>query len=183
MSIVINMSRTKRWINMHGKEFNADGSLKPEARQQMLSEGMSNEAIDDYARRLKIKYDEWKHLDETDPEPWPIYTAYDFFTNEEKQQFNPDGSLKAEYRQSELARGARESWLNEMERRKRLEVDSYNRISEEHEKQGINFGAWQMRSRINDKLTYAQRVKQMEMDLRNCEERSTLPFDIDTDWI
>lgn len=74
---------------MHKKEFNPDGTLRNEARIEMLSSGMIPEAIDDYARRLKIKYDEWKHLDETDPEPWPVYTAYDFFTS----QLNAECSL------------------------------------------------------------------------------------------
>ena len=39
------MSRIKRWINMHKKEFNADGTLKDEARQQMLSEGMNEGTV------------------------------------------------------------------------------------------------------------------------------------------
>ena len=91
------MSRIKRWINMHKKEFNADGTLKDEVRQQKLSLGAHPEAVDDYARRVKARYDEWKHLDETDPEPWPIYTAYDFFSEQEKREFNPHGLLRPEY--------------------------------------------------------------------------------------
>ncbi|WGV29049.1 hypothetical protein [Halotia branconii] len=51
-------TRIKRWLNMHGKEFNADGILKDEVRQQKLAKGAHPEAIDDYARRLKIKYDQ-----------------------------------------------------------------------------------------------------------------------------
>ncbi|BAY73339.1 hypothetical protein NIES23_61670 (plasmid) [Trichormus variabilis NIES-23] len=175
-------TRIKRWLNMHGKEFLADGTLKDEVRQQKLAKGAHPDAIDSYARRLKIKYDEWKHLDETDPEPWPIFTAYDFFSPTEKQQFNPDGSLKPEYRESELARGTSEGWLDEMERRKRLEVDNYNRVSARYAQQGINFGKEQMEERLAFSLTYPQRVKQMEQDLRNCEEPSSLPFDKDTSW-
>ncbi|MBD2505565.1 hypothetical protein H6G83_34070 [Anabaena azotica FACHB-119] len=176
------MSRIKRWLNMHSEEFNVDGSLKPEARQQMLSKGMSNEAIDDYARRLKIKYDKWKLLDETQPEDWPIYTAYDFFTEEEKRQFNPDGSLKPEYRESELASGTSEDWLDEMARRKRLEVDRYNRISAEYAEQGINFGKEQMEEKLASSRTYLERLKQMQQDLANFEEESTLPFDPNTSF-
>jgi hypothetical protein len=183
MSKTINMSRSKRWLNMNGKEFNSDGTLKPEARKQMLGQGMTDGAIDSYARRSKQEFEEWKHLDQTSPEPWPIYTAFDFFTDEEKQQFNPDGSLKPEYRESELACGTNENWLDEMERRKKLEVDDYNIMSKEHEQQGINYGAWLMRSHVNTKKNYIQRRRQMEIDLRNCEERSTLPFDIDTPWL
>ena len=57
------MSRVKRWVNAHKKEFNPDGTLKVEAREQMLSRGMIQGAIDSYARRLKQEYEELKHLD------------------------------------------------------------------------------------------------------------------------
>jgi hypothetical protein len=142
---------------MHKKEFHLDGSLKNEARQEMLSVGMSNEAIDDYASRLKARYDEWKRLDETDPEPWPIYTAYDFFTEQEKKQFNPDGSLKPEYVEYAQKIGISESALEQLEWRKKIEVDDYNKVSAKYAEKGINFGAWQMRGRIEDNRTYAQR--------------------------
>ncbi|MEA5606111.1 hypothetical protein [Nostoc sp. UHCC 0252] len=174
------MSRIKRWLNMHGKEFNADGTLKDEVRQQKLFRGSDPGAIDSYARRCKAEYDEWKRLDETDPEPWPVYTAYDFFTAEEKRQFNPDGSLNPKYVQEALDKGISEGWLEEMERRKKFEVDNYNRVSEKHAEQGINFGAWQMRGRIGNSTTYVQRRQQMEQDLRNFEDVDSLPFDKDT---
>ncbi|MBE9053756.1 hypothetical protein IQ243_25820 [Nostocales cyanobacterium LEGE 11386] len=176
------MSRIKRWINMNKKEFNPDGTLKQEAREEMLSSGMSNEAIDDYALRLKQEYDEWKHLDETDPEPWPIYTAYDFFTSEEKQQFNPDGTLRAEYVEEALRKGISENWLEEMERRKKIEVDNYNAVSAKHAEQGINFGEEQMQERIASSKTYGQRLEQMQQDLRNFEDTDSLPFDKDTPY-
>ncbi|MBD2730655.1 hypothetical protein H6G96_31140 [Nostoc sp. FACHB-892] len=176
------MSRIKRWLNMHGKEFNADGTLKNEARQQMLSEGMNDAAINSYALRLKNNYDEWKRLDETDPEPWPVYTAYDFFTPTEQQQFNSDGTLKPEYIESELKKGIRSEWLGEMERRKILDVENYNRVSARKAEMGINFGEQEMNRLRASNRTYTQRVKQMEVDLRNNEEPSTLPFDKDTSW-
>ncbi|HYW20272.1 MAG TPA: hypothetical protein VE956_13375 [Nodularia sp. (in: cyanobacteria)] len=176
------MSRIKRWLNMHGKEFNANGTLKDEARQQMLSEGMNDAAINSYALRLKNNYNEWKRLDEADPEPWPVYTAYDFFTPTEQQQFNSDGTLKPEYIESELKKGISSKWLEEMERRKILEVENYNRVSALKAEMGINFGEQEMnRLRASDQ-TYTQRIKQMEVDLRNNEEPSTLPFDKDTSW-
>ncbi|WP_265278169.1 hypothetical protein [Nostoc sp. KVJ3] len=176
------MSRIKRWINMHKKEFHPDGSLKNEARQEMLSVGMSNEAIDDYASRLKARYDEWKHLDETDPEPWPIYTAYDFFTEQEKKEFNPDGSLRPEYVEYARQIGISESALEQLEWRKKIEIDDYNEMSASHVEQGINFGAWLMRGRIEDSRTYVQRRQQMEQDLRNFEDVDSLPFDKDTSY-
>ncbi|WP_341531705.1 hypothetical protein WKK05_39000 (plasmid) [Nostoc sp. UHCC 0302] len=176
------MSRIKRWVNMHRKEFHPDGTLKDEARQQMLSEGMNEGAIDSYARRCKAQYDEWKHLDEIDPEPWTVYTAYDFFTPTEKQQFNPDGTLRAEYVESELRNGTSPGWLEEMERRKKIEVDSYNRVSEREAALGINFGEQEMNRLRASSQTYVERLKQMEVDLKNNEEPSTLPFDKDTSW-
>ncbi|MDZ8035143.1 hypothetical protein [Nostoc sp. DedSLP04] len=176
------MSRIKRWINMHKKEFNADGTLKDEARQEMLSKGEDPGAIDSYARRVKVGYDEWKRLDETDPEPWPVYTAYDFFTEQEKREFNPDGSLKPEYLEYARKIGISEGALEEQERRKKIEVDGYNKVSAKYAEQGINFGAWQMRGRIEDSRTYVQRRQQMEQDLRNFEPEESLPFDKNTSY-
>jgi hypothetical protein len=175
-------TRIKRWLNMHGKEFNADGTLKDEVRQQKLAKGAHPGAIDSYARRLKIKYDEWKRLDETDPEPWPVYTAYDFFTTEEKQQFNADGTLRAEYIEIALSKGINKSWLAEMERRKKIDVDNYNQVSAQKAERGINFGEQEMNRLRASSRTYLERRKQMEQDLRNFEEPSSLPFDKDTPY-
>ena len=174
------MSRLKRWVSRHAKEFNLDGTLKDEAREEMLSTGMSHEAIDDYAARLKAKYDHLKHLDETDPEPWPIYTAYDFFTAEEKRKFNPDGTLRPEHVEYARGIGISEGALEESERRKKLDVDNYNKVSARYAEQGINFGFEQMQERIADSESYAQRRKQMQQDLRNFEDVDSLPFDKDT---
>ncbi|UKP01030.1 hypothetical protein [Nostoc sp. UHCC 0870] len=175
-------TRIKRWLNMHGKEFNADGTLKDEVRQQKLAKGAHPGAIDSYARRLKEEYDEWKHLDETDPEPWPVYTAYDFFTAEEKQQFYADGTLRAEYIEIALSKGISENWLAEMERRKKIDVDNYNRVSARDAERGINFGEQEMNRLRASSRTYVERLKQMEQDLRNFEEPSSLPFDKDTPY-
>ncbi|MBD2513224.1 hypothetical protein H6G91_39765 [Nostoc muscorum FACHB-395] len=174
------MSRIKRWINMHKEEFNADGTLKDEVRQQKLSNGAHPGAIDSYARRVKEEYDEWKHLDEIDPEPWPIYTAYDFFTEQEKKEFNPDGSLRPEYVEYAQKIGISESALEQLEWRKKMEVDHYNKMSASHVEQGINFGEWLMEGRIGNSRTYVQRRQQMKQDLRNFEPEDSLPFDKDT---
>jgi hypothetical protein len=167
---------------MHKKEFNADGTFKDEVRQQKLSLGAHPEAVDDYARRVKARYDEWKHLDETDPEPWPIYTAYDFFSEQEKREFNPDGSLKPEYLEYARQIGISESALEQLELRKKIEVDNYNKVSAKHAEQGINFGEERMKERIEDSRTYAQRRQQMEQDLRNFEPEESLPFDKNTSY-
>lgn len=176
------MSRLKRWLNMHGMEFNLDGTLKDEATKQMLSIGMSNEGIDDYVARLKAKYEHLKHLDETDPEPWVEYTAYNFFTEEEKRQFNPDGSLRPEYVEYARNIGISSEALEEMERRKKIDVDNYNEVSARYAEQGINFGEQQMQAMIADSKSYVQRREQMEKDLRNFEDADSLPFDKDTPY-
>ncbi|MCC5655355.1 hypothetical protein LC609_37620 [Nostoc sp. XA013] len=176
------MSRIKRWINMHKKEFNADGNLRDEVRQQKLSLGAHPGAIESYARRLKEEYDEWKRLDETDPEPWPIYTAYDFFTEQEKREFNPDGSLRPEYLEYAQKIGISEGALEHIEWRKKNEVENYNAVSAEHAEQGINFGEQKMNALIEDSRTYAQRRRQMEQDLRNFEPEESLPFDKNTSY-
>ncbi|MTJ15354.1 hypothetical protein FJR11_22880 [Anabaena sp. UHCC 0187] len=165
---------------MHRGELNLDGVLKDEARKQMLSIGMNNESIEDYATTLKVKYEHLKYLDETEPESWVNYTAYDFFTEEEKQQFNGDGSLKPEYVKYAHSIGMSVQSLEEMERRKKIEVDNYNKLSARYAEQGINFGEQQMQARITDNKTYLQRREQMEIDLRNFEDVDTLPFDQDT---
>ena len=167
---------------MHKEEFNADGTLKDEVRQQKLSNGAHPGAIDSYARRAKEEYDEWKHLDETDPEPWPIYTAYDFFTEQEKKEFNPDGSLRPEYIEYAQKTGISESALEQLEWRKKMEVDHYNKMSASHVEQGINFGEWLIQGRIGNSRTYVQRRQQMEQDLRNFEDVDSLPFDKDTSY-
>ncbi|MHC5748284.1 MAG: hypothetical protein ACYTXT_41865 [Nostoc sp.] len=176
------MSRIKRWINMNKEEFNADGTLKDEVRQRKLSRGAHPEAIDDYARRLKEEYEEWKHLDETDPEPWPIYTAYDFFSEQEKREFNPDGSLRPEYVEYARQIGISESALEQLEWGKKNEVENYNAVSAGHAEQGINFGEERMKERIEDSRTYVQRLHQMEQDLQNFEPEDSLPFDKNTSY-
>ncbi|MBE9053775.1 hypothetical protein IQ243_25915 [Nostocales cyanobacterium LEGE 11386] len=176
------MFRLKRWLNMNRKKVNEDGSLREEYIQQLISDNMPTEMLHKHAQILKNKYEELKHLDETDPEPWPVYTAYDFFTSEEKQQFNPDGTLRAEYVEEALRKGISENWLEEMERRKKIEVDNYNAVSAKHAEQGINFGEEQMQERIASSRTYGQRLKQMAIDLRNFEDVDSLPFDKDTPY-
>lgn len=167
---------------MNRKKVNEDGSLREEYIQQLISDDMPAEMLHKHVQILKNKYEELKHLDETEPEPWPVYTAYDFFTEEEKKQFNPDGSLKPEYVEEALRKGFSEGALEERERRKKIEIDNYNAVSAEYAEQGINFGEQEMNSRIASRRTYGQRLKQMQQDLRNCENADSLPFDKETTY-
>ena len=176
------MSRLKRWLNMHGKKVNKDGFLKEEYTQQLRSYGFDDDYIAEHSKGFKEKYEQLKLLDATDPEPWPVYTAYDFFTEEEKRQFNPDGSLRPEYVEYARSIGISSGALEEMERRKKIDVDNYNEVSARYAEQGINFGEQQMKTRISDSKSYVQRREQMEKDLRNFEDVDSLPFDKDTSY-
>ncbi|MFS0519742.1 hypothetical protein ACEYW6_34300 [Nostoc sp. UIC 10607] len=107
---------------------------------------------------------------------------YDFFTEREKKEFNPDGSLRPEYIEYAQKIGISEGALEEQERRKKIEVDNYNKVSAKHAEQGINFGEQKMNARIEDSRTYAQRLRQMEQDLRSFEPEDSLPFDKNTSY-
>jgi hypothetical protein len=121
-------------------------------------------------------------LDETEPEQWVKYTAYDFFTEEEKRQFNPDGSFRPEYVEYACSIGISEEALEEIERRKKIDVQNYNEVSARYAEQGINFGEQQMQARIADSKSYLQRREQMKKDLRNFEDVDSLPFDKGTPY-
>jgi hypothetical protein len=174
------MSRLNRWLYLNRKKVNTDGTLNPDYINERLTKGINQETIDDYALTLNAEYERLKLLDETAPEPWINYTAYDFFTEQEKQQFNVDGSLKPEYVKYAHSIGISAESLAEMERRKKIEVDNYNQLSAQYAEQGINFGEQQMQAIISNNKTYLQRRKQMEIDLRNFEDVDTLPFEPET---
>ena len=177
----LRMTRVKRWISMHKKEFLPDGTLKEEARTQLLAQDVTDAAIDSYAARLKAQYDEWKRLDETDPEAWIEYTAWDLFSQEDKQKFNPDGTLKPEYIEYARRIGVSEGYLAQLEYKKKRDVDDFNALSASYAERGINFGESQMRSRISAAKDYASRQKQLGQDIRNGEEISSLSLDVDPD--
>ncbi|WP_322505431.1 hypothetical protein [Chroococcidiopsis cubana] len=166
---------------MNKKEFNADGTLKEEAKIQLLAEGLSDAAIDDYAAGLKSQYEEWKRLDETDPEPWIEYTAEDLFSQEERKKFNPDGTLKPEYVEYARSIGLGEGYLKQLEFKKKLDVENFNRMSETWAARGMNFGEYQMRSRLGASESYAQRQEQVRQDIRNGEDLDSLPLSVDPD--
>ncbi|WP_336230759.1 hypothetical protein [Scytonema sp. PRP1] len=176
------MSRLKRWLCMNRKKVNADGTLREDYIKERLAKGINQATIDDYAATLKAECERLKLLDETEPEPWVGYTAYDFFSEEEKKQFNPDGSLKPEYVEYTLQRlGLNEEYLMEIEFNKKKEVAAFNRMSEEWKSRGQNFGEYLMNSRLSAAQNRRQNLKQMRQDIRNGEDVGSLPFDIEPD--
>ncbi|MBW4676077.1 MAG: hypothetical protein KME52_19255 [Desmonostoc geniculatum HA4340-LM1] len=176
------MSRLKRWLYLNKKKVNADGTLREDYIKERLAKNINQTTIDDYAATLKAEYEHLKYLDETEPEQWMKYTAYDFFTEEEKRQFNPDGSLRPDYVESACSIGISEEALEEIERRKKIDVQNYNEVSARYAEQGINFGEQQMQARIADSKSYLQRREQMKKDLRNFENVDSLPFDKGTPY-
>ena len=175
------MSRLRRWLNMYQKKVNLDGTIKEEHRQQQIAWGMTQESIEAFAKEFKEEYEQLKALDETDPELWIEYTAWDLFSQEDKQKFNPDGSLKPEYIEYARRIGVSEGYLAQLEYKKKRDVDDFNALSASYAERGINFGESQMRSRISAAKDYASRQKQLGQDIRNGEEISSLPLDVDPD--
>ena len=171
-------TRAKRWINSKKSMCLPSGKLRPELRQSKLDLGWTEADIDDWETRFTSKFEELKRLDETNPEPWINYTAYDFFTEEEKKYFNPDGTLKDNNFLD--APGSFDYWMRQS-RRKMIEVDNYNSVSERDAAEGINHGQWLMDSRRNRAENYARNMKQHKQDMRNNEEISSLSFDVDAD--
>lgn len=175
------MSRLKRWTNMHKSVLNSDGTLKEEVRQQKLAQGRSEAAVSDYAARLKEEYERLKALDEIEPEPWFEYTAYDLFSEEEKEIFNTDGTLKPGYIKYARSLGLSEGYLEQLEYNKKRDVEDFDRMSEQWAARGMNFGEFQMRSRIFAVRNYNQNLKQMRHDLRNGEDIDSLALDVEPD--
>lgn len=175
------MSRLKRWLNMHQKKLNEDGSLKEEYIQQLHSYGWNWADITKRAQSFKEEYTHLKTLDETEPEPWVEYTVYDLFSPEDKEKFNPNGTLKPEYVEYARSISLSERYLEELEYKKKLDVESFNQMSEAWSARGMNFGEYQMRSRHSAVKDYAERQKQVHQDIRNGEDLDSLPLPVDAD--
>lgn len=174
-------TRAKRWINAKQSTCLPSGKLRPEVKQRKIDLGWSKSGIDLWEAKFTSELEELKRLDEIEPEPWVNYTAYDFFTEEEKIKFNPDGTLREEFIYSAREKGLNMSALLTLEQRKINEVEQYNKVSACDAEMGINHGQWLMDCRRSAASNYAKNYKQQQQDLRNGEEISSLPLDIDPD--
>jgi hypothetical protein len=172
-------TRAKRWINSKKSMCLPSGKLRPELKQSKLDLGWTQADIDDWETRFTNKFEELKRLDETDPEPWINYTAYDFFTEEEKKYFNPDGSIKECYLDEVMLGDL--GHLVWKSRHKMIEVKNYNGVAARKAAEGQNHGQWLMDSRRSRARNNAKNIKQQKQDMRNKEEISSLPFDVDAD--
>ena len=181
---MVQYSRLKRFLNQNKKDINSDGNLKVDSAEGMRSRGMSEAAITDFAARLKAQYERLKQLDETDPEQWVVYTAFDvIFTEEEKQQFNPDGSLRQEYQQDMRRRGYSEDWLEEKERLKKIEVENFEQLSVQYAQVGINYPEQQAIARASNfaRLQNPAQMYRLRQDIRNAEKISELSVGLESD--
>lgn len=134
------MTRIKRWLNMHGDKFNADGTLKTEVAEKMKQAGSDSSAIARYAAIYKAEFDEWQRLDETDPEVEHYYTAWDLFSPQDQKRFLPDGTLQPEYIDELMQTGVSRQSMQRIEELKIIEVENFNRVSKYYRDRGINWG-------------------------------------------
>lgn len=181
---MVQYSRLKRFLNQNKKEIISDGNLKVDCVESLRADGMSEAAITDKAARLKAEYERLKQLDETDPEEWVIYTAYDvIFTEEERQQFNPDGSLRSKYVQDMQQRGYSENWLEEKERLKKIEVENFEQLSVQYAQVGINYPEQQAIARASNfaRLQNPAQMYRVRQDIRNAEKISELSVGLESD--
>lgn len=174
-------TRSKRWVNMNKSTCLPSGKLRPEIRQRKSAQGWGEADIDAWEAVFTSEFEELKRLDETDPEPWVNYTAYDFFTEAEKKIFLPTGEIKPEVWQKARENGDNMNAYWNRERIKMDEVVRYNSISARRAEYGENYGQSLMDSRRSAARRYASNLRQQEQDLRNFEDISELPLDIDPD--
>ncbi|AFY91144.1 hypothetical protein [Chroococcidiopsis thermalis] len=177
-------SRLKRFLNQNKREVDCEGNLEAEYAEGMRSRGLSEAVIADKNARLKAEYERLKQLDGTDPEQWVVYTAFDvIFTEEEKQQFTPDGSLRQEYQQDMRRRGYSEDWLEEKERLKKIEVDNFEQLSVQYAQVGINYPEQQAIARASNfaRLQNPAQMYRLRQDIRNAEKISELSIGLESD--
>ncbi len=104
-----------------------------------------------------------------------LYDTWGFL---DKMHYDPDGSMKPEYKQRLLADGMSESEIYYVEHQKMLEVKKYEQREQKWlEESGITYSEWEAQGRRSD----AQLKRRQQSALRNGEELSSLPLDIDPD--
>ena len=107
-------------------------------------------------------------------------SAYDTWDSFDKKNYNPDGSMKPEYRQQTLAKGfMTESDLDYLEAQKMNEVKSFEEREQLYmERYGIPYSEW---VKQRPQMSQAELEERQRKAIRNGEEISTLPMAIDPD--
>ncbi len=104
-----------------------------------------------------------------------LYDSWDFL---KKMNYNPDGSMKESWRKNLLESGMSESEVNYLENQKMLEVKKYDEREQLYlERYGIPYSEWEKQGRQSQ----AELERRQKKAIRNGEEISSLPMDIDPD--
>ncbi len=104
-----------------------------------------------------------------------LYDSWDFL---KKMNYNPDGSMKESWRKNLLESGMSESEVNYLEQQKMLEVKKYDEREQQWlEEHGIPYSEWEAQGQ----QSRAELERRQKKAIRNGEEISSLPMDIDPD--
>ncbi len=104
-----------------------------------------------------------------------LYDSWDFMT---QRNYNPDGSMKPHKRERLLASGMSASEIYYVESQKMLEVKDYEEREQDWlERFGYTYSEWEAKGRMSQ----AELESRQKSALRNGEELSSLPMDIDPD--
>lgn len=175
-------SRLLKWVNIHKHKVDAEGNLNEKYLAWRRSCNHSEASIEKEQNKLKTEYKRLKKLDEESPEEWIDYTAYEaIFTPEEREKFNPDGSLRVEY-VATITDDAIFRGLEVESRHKMIDVESFNKVVESWAARGVNFAKSEKESyeKLN-KSAFASLNERELTDLRNFEEISSLTIGIEPD--
>lgn len=104
-----------------------------------------------------------------------LYDSWDFL---DQMDYNPDGSMKPHKRERLLARGMSPSNIAYLENQKMLEVRQFDEREQLYvERYGIPYSEWEKQGRQSQ----AELEERQKKAIRNGEEISSLPMDIDPD--
>ena len=104
-----------------------------------------------------------------------LYDSWDFL---KKMNYNPDGSMKESWRKNLLESGMSESEVNYLENKKMLQVKKYDEREQQWlEKYGVPYSEWEPQGQ----QSLAELERRQNIAIRNGEEISSLPLDIDPD--
>jgi hypothetical protein len=106
--------------------------------------------------------------------------AYDSWDFLDKQDYNPDGTMKPHKRQRLIARGMSLSSIDYLEQQKIQEVQKFEQREQRWlEQYGKTFTEWEAEGRLSDQ----ELRRRQQSALRNQEDISELPIAIDPDDI
>jgi hypothetical protein len=106
--------------------------------------------------------------------------AYDFWSSMQKRMYNPNGTMKAEYREELMKSGTSLFDTFYMEAIQMKEVKDFEQREKNFQKNwGISYTEWEQSGR--EKLTPAQQQKRQQQALDSGEELSSLPYHMEPD--